>query len=381
MPRPDALPPSPGPDQPAGKGRITMADVGRRAGVHQTTVSLALRNHPSLPESTRKRLRRLAAEMGYEADPTLRALTAYRRGRSPQTETQLAYVTYWHTAEGWRKVPAHLQFFNGARRRAAQLGYGLAHFWLGAPELAGGGLNGVLQQRGIQGIVLASHSSTHDTPPQFDWSELSAVKIDYFPKQALLHNVTNDQRAIVRLAVRKARQAGYRRIGLVMPSWWDGFVDGAWTAGYLIEQHNQPAADRVPMLRFEPLTDQPHRRGDMLSIAPDTLTDWLATHRVEAVISWGPFVRPVLDRLGIRVPQDLAFADIFRAADDDGATAGVQQNCERVGEIAVELLDGRLKQRLFGPPEVPIMTVVEGTWFDGASLPRVVGAKPMPALS
>ncbi len=58
---------------------VTMAHVAKRAGVHVTTVSLALRNHPSLPEHTKERIRALAAEMGYRPDPSLRALMAYRK--------------------------------------------------------------------------------------------------------------------------------------------------------------------------------------------------------------------------------------------------------------------------------------------------------------
>jgi DNA-binding LacI/PurR family transcriptional regulator len=37
--------------------RVTMREVARRAGVHVTTVSLALRNNIKLPLATRERLR------------------------------------------------------------------------------------------------------------------------------------------------------------------------------------------------------------------------------------------------------------------------------------------------------------------------------------
>ena len=58
--------------------RTTMADIARKAGVHVTTVSLALRNHPRLPASTRERIQALAKELGYVPDPFLRALVTYR---------------------------------------------------------------------------------------------------------------------------------------------------------------------------------------------------------------------------------------------------------------------------------------------------------------
>src|SRR3954469_21743111 len=35
---------------------VTQRHVAQRAGVHQTTVSLVLRNHPSVPAATRERV-------------------------------------------------------------------------------------------------------------------------------------------------------------------------------------------------------------------------------------------------------------------------------------------------------------------------------------
>lgn len=46
-----------------GNRRVTLADIAKRAEVHVTTVSLALRNHPRLPEKTRSRIQKLAKEM------------------------------------------------------------------------------------------------------------------------------------------------------------------------------------------------------------------------------------------------------------------------------------------------------------------------------
>ena len=40
--------------------RVVLADIAKKAGVHVTTVSLALRNSPRLPEATRTRIRALA---------------------------------------------------------------------------------------------------------------------------------------------------------------------------------------------------------------------------------------------------------------------------------------------------------------------------------
>src|SRR4051794_254841 len=113
-------------------GRITMADVAKKTGVHTTTVSLALRNHPSLPLTTRQRLQSMANEMGYQPDPALRALIEYRtRGARFKNIQTIAYLTHFDERWGWKKSYAHAEFFSGASARATGLGYRLRHFFLG----------------------------------------------------------------------------------------------------------------------------------------------------------------------------------------------------------------------------------------------------------
>src|SRR3954467_7024054 len=102
--------------------RVTLAVIAKKAGVHVTTVSLALRNHPRLPETTRQRIHALATQMGYRPDPMLRALVSYRGKVMERRNTPtLAYVTNWTTRWGWKKVTAHPDFYAGAEAMANQL--------------------------------------------------------------------------------------------------------------------------------------------------------------------------------------------------------------------------------------------------------------------
>jgi len=103
--------------------RVTLSDIAVKAEVHVTTVSLALRNHPRLPEKTRRRIQALAKKMGYTPDPFLRALVSYRGKMMPHRNPAiLAYVTNWHTRWGWKKMTAHPEFYEGAQAKAEELG-------------------------------------------------------------------------------------------------------------------------------------------------------------------------------------------------------------------------------------------------------------------
>lgn len=354
-----------------------MADIARQAGVHTTTVSLALRNHPSLPASTRERLRTLAEKMGYRPDPAMRALISYRQGKQRRrVQSRLAYLTHWNSRWGWKEAVGHDQFHQGASTRADQLGYELEHFWLGEAGMTHKRLGDILAARGISGVIVASHVEENDIPLGFDWSKFCAVKIDFFPVATELHNVTNDQRAIMHLAVQRALAAGYRRIGAVIPSWWDRGARLAWSAGFLASQQFLPPADRIPLLDY-PEKHAARLHGNAHSVQkfdPSPVARWLERHRPEVLISYLPFVKAALDQLGVSVPRDLAYVDVFLEPGTDPRVAGVRQNCIRVGELAMEILAGQLQQNVFGLPPMPTTTMVEGTWRDGESLPRRVAA-------
>lgn len=352
--------------------RTTLSDVARKAGVHVTTVSLALRNHPRLPPATRDRIKKLADRMGYRPDPFLQALVAYRGKTMPRRNPPtLAYVTNWTTRLGWQKVTAHPQFYAGARTKAEELGFKLDHFWMGEPGLTQARLNRILETRGINGLIIASHMRELDIALRFDWDHFSAVKIDYFPHEPGLHNVTNNQCSIIRLAMRHLIAAGYRRIGFVMHRGWDHSVDRLWSAGFLCEQATLPASVRIPILLFpdaEPV-DAWMAESKSHVIAPtDKFKQWFKRHQPEVVISKASFVQPCFAELGLNVPRDVSFVDVF-LEEANGKVAGVRQNHEQVGALAVEILAGQLHHNKFGVPEMPTTTFVEGTWFDGATCP------------
>ena len=362
--------------------RITLTDVARKAGVHVTTVSLALRNHPRLPVTTREKIQALAREMGYAPDPFLRALVAYR-GRVMQRRNAptLAYVTNWNTRWGWKKVTAHPDFYAGALAKAKDLGYGLDHFWLKEEGMTQGRLSQILVSRGINGLIIASHGREMGDALQFDWHNFSAVKIDYFPHKPALHNVTNNQCDIVRLAMQKVMAAGYRRIGFVMHRGWDHAVDHLWTAGFLCEQQALGARERIPAHLFpeaEPVERWLNESKSDVAPDPEPFARWFEKYRPEVLITKGAFLHQLLADMGLRVPRDVALVDVF-LEDRTGGTAGVRQNHAEVGALAVEILAGQLQHNKFGVPEIPTTTFVEGTWFDGRTcpprLPGVIGVE------
>jgi len=345
---------------------VTLADVARKAGVHPTSVSMALRNHPDLPVATRERLQAMAKAMGYVPDPNLSALVAYRTRNSTSGNSRpLAYITNWGTREGWKETPAHSQFFIGATEKARELGYHLDHFWLGEPGYTAQRLSQILYARGINGLIFASQLHDSEKVLGFDWAKFCSVKIDYSPRNPPIHNISNDQRSIMQTAMQKVRAAGYTRPALITTRRFDELVRQGWSAGFLVEQQWLPSADRIPIFHT---TEPDLNTAEGQQFLHGEFGAWYQRYRPDVILSYHPFALPLVEGLNLSIPGDVAYVELF-LQDTSGKFAGVRENCIRVGEVAVEFLAGQLQQNRVGIPAFPMATLVEGTWFDGASLP------------
>ena len=344
--------------------------------MHNTTVSLALRNSPAIPEETRVRIQKIAEKMGYVPDPMLQALVAYRNKHTSKRQTQtLAYVTNWPTKWGWQSVTSHKKFYEGARCTAAQLGYQLEHFWLGEPGMSQRWLSHMLYHRGIKGVLLAAHEADCEPMDAMEWARFSAIKLGNYPAEPSLHRVTIDAAGIVRTVLRQIFAAGYQRIGFIVPSGWDDFVARDLAAAFWVEQQRLLEEQRVPILYLpkNPHGEYAEEGREDSSVSDSFFQAWYHHHRPDVIVSSGPFAQTPLAKMGVSVPREVAFVD-FSLEDATSGFSGVRLNCERVGEVAAEILTGHIAQNLCGTPVVPTATLVEGTWMNGATLPRLEDA-------
>ncbi|MCP4640956.1 MAG: LacI family transcriptional regulator [bacterium] len=87
--------------------RVTISDIAEIAGVHRSTVSLALRDDPRIPESTRERIQRVAAEIGYLPNLVARGLASKRTHTVGLLVPKLRddfYVTVVSCQEEWLRA-------------------------------------------------------------------------------------------------------------------------------------------------------------------------------------------------------------------------------------------------------------------------------------
>lgn len=95
------------------KRRPTIKDVAEKCGVHHTTVSRALRDHPSIPAATRVKIKAAADELGYQSDPFLSSLSSRRKNaHAPGSAiANLAWITNFETRDGWKQYVHNPSYF------------------------------------------------------------------------------------------------------------------------------------------------------------------------------------------------------------------------------------------------------------------------------
>lgn len=339
--------------------RVTQQDIARKAGVHRATVSMAFKGHPNIPAETRERILKIAAALGYEPDPMLSALAAYRNRRRPATfHGTLAWLV--NTAYGfdWRDRtlrPHFSDYHDGATERARRYGFRIEIFDFNTPGMTPARIASILRARGIQGILLCPQPRP-DTNLEFPWQDFSAVTFGYSLATPRLHTVSATQYRAMRHTVHQLRRLGYRRIGLALDGDHDLRTDHNYLAGYLVEEHlaGGPRGAALPALT-SPYPDH------------GAVTRWLRAHRPDAVVTGNYHFLDVLRSLGKRVPEDLGVAcPLLPSADTE--LAGVIENSPEIGSVAVDFLIGMIHRQERGVPKSPQRIHVEGRWLAGRTL-------------
>ncbi|MFZ5494651.1 MAG: LacI family DNA-binding transcriptional regulator [Verrucomicrobiota bacterium] len=356
---PTDTPPAAEATQPA--RRPTLKDVARETGYHITTISLALRGHPSIPAETRLRIEEVARRLGYQRNPVFYALSRFRQeGRVRAPAPRIAYLENYGAGSGLPRPPHLEAIHEGARRQAELLGYQLEVLAVGEDDHDARSLSHHLRKHQITGVVIGSFQPGF-AEIALNWDDYAVCKIHSRHTAPNATVVANDQLREVRMAFRRLCDLGYRRIGLAVGRADEDASGHRHTAGYLMELAAVPADRHVPPLIFPYNID-----NDMLG---GMLARWTRRHQIDVVLCNWSSVRTLLENAGLRVPQDVACACLCLCDAAPAGLAGVRPHLHLVGERAVSIVVTQLKSGQPGLPEVPSSIYVQSTWQDGPSAP------------
>jgi LacI family transcriptional regulator len=292
--------------------------------------------------------------MKYRPDPMLARLAAYRRRVPGLVEPlRIAYLINWPSHELWRSEHCEVRFFAGAKQRAEELGYQLEEVWPRELKLSGRRLGNILLTRNYDGL-LVSHTPKARGHLTLDWSKLCAVKIGHSLVYPRLACVENDQYRIMQVAVRTLRRKGYRRIGLALRATQDELLNHMFRACYLVETGRPRVFESIPPFVTARWDEATFRK-------------WFERYRPEVVLSVHLRVLEWLKRMRLKIPEQVGFVDLD-LANRSGVRAGIYQHHEAVGAVALDLLEQLIQRNQRGAPAVPQLTLLEGTWVDGATV-------------
>jgi LacI family transcriptional regulator len=328
--------------------------IAARAGVSVATVSLALRDHASLPPRTRQRIQRLAARMGYQIDPKVAKLMAYlRQRRRVRTTSALGLLNLHADGAPWRSNPFLRRLRDAASQRAEQFGYELVDCWLTAAGMTPARMRDILLTRGIEGLVLMGAPQWR-AALDFDLSCFACAALGYSLRLPL-HRACQHQYQEMFMTLRHLDRLGYRRPGLMLTEDADQRTLHHWSAAFLSWQQSRRAADRVPFLCSARL-DQP------------VFQRWFARHRPDVVIAQSPSATTLCGWLadaGSPAPRACGFADLD--VDPGEGCSGIRQNYEQVAAAAVDLVVAQILRNEHGIPAHPKVVLIEGEWVDGGT--------------
>jgi len=227
--------------------QATIKDVARAAGVHFTTVSMALRGHPAVAPRTRQRIEAAANQIGYKRNAMFSSLSRQRKNsQQAATIPSLLYLGRAKNNRHFFGMPHHQQLLAGASREAKALGYQLTVQLIGSTGLKPEDLPAYLARSPAAGLVIGAWDATLSVPP-IDWQRLPTVKIDSSHVPAKVPFVSTDQMKGVIRGFRELRALGYRRIGLAVGEQDEDATDGMHISGWLTAHDECPG---VPKFRF-----------------------------------------------------------------------------------------------------------------------------------
>jgi DNA-binding LacI/PurR family transcriptional regulator len=326
---------------------VTLRLLAKRLGVSAATVSLALRNSPTISAPVRKRVQAMAKKLNYRGNILINALmTQVRRGRVGDDGEVIALLL-----EGAQPptAPGIVEGVEAARERARLAGLRLDVFLLGRRGADSASVNRMLFSRGIRGVIVGL-VPLDLLPLAVEWERYACVAIGYSFQQVMMHRVANAHFQGLMTCHQELRKAGCERIGCVLGRDEDERSLHYWQAAARSAPHLFGGARIPPLMMTMPL-----KRS--------LFETWFRRHRPEAVIGNHPdFVPGWLDELKL----EASYVTLDRY--DDLPWSGIRQSWGEMFATAVDQLGGKLARNEFGLPGTPRVTLIEGVWTGSSRL-------------
>ena len=335
--------------------KVTMADIAGKLGITPSAVSLALRDSPKISAKMKRRVKEVAEEMGYHANPYVSALMSSRRnGKTPNNPPVIAFVSSWRGPKDWRKMFNGVELYRGCEEVAKGRGIHLEEFWIGDPSMSAQRLNDILHSRGILGAIFLP-TGEHRRKLNHRWENLAVITYGMYEIEPAFDSVRADFYGNMEHLLQKLVELGFTRIGYVLEGPFPYRIDNQWLAAYNYFRERQPVENNLePFLGEDP--------------SPESFRRWFQRERPQVLICKDQkLIGGWVAAMGLKIPDDVSMVSLGTTA-RGSPFSGMMENTEIAGGLAMEMLLERINRNQFGPPQSPRHVTLRGNWNPGATI-------------
>jgi LacI family transcriptional regulator len=331
--------------------------IAQALGLNQTTVSLALRGHPRIPEETRQLVLDEAERQGYRSNAYVSTLMQHiRSGRSIRDKICIAILADAKSLDDWLTNQVYVEQYNNIQMQAEKLGFYTECFFLRAAGMSPRRIDGILQARGINGLILGAPYRKTTPFSGLDWKSYACVGNGLSWQNCPADLVVNNHLKNVEIAWEVLRSRGYRRIGLCLPlEQFQKEVRTYWAHGYIGCQLFSSQMESLPIMR-----------GNPEEVPFAQFKEWYERWKPDALLCPTEHEMKWISALGLRVPEDIAIACLATTTDE--SFSGVIEDSAMMGTTLVDLVAGKIIHNEYGRLTTPKVTLVTGHWREGKTV-------------
>ena len=318
---------------PLRKNRPTSRDVARLAGVSHMTVSRVVRGLHCVDPETSARVLGAIEKLGYQPDPALSALAAYR---ASEGERPHGGVLALLDCDG---IAYSQIVFQGVWSEAKRLGYQVEYIRLAPGIQSQKKVSQRLFNCGIHGLLFGPAENEWEFSG-WDWSRFAPVSLSALPHKPDMPSVAMDYFHGAMTACHLLQKQGCKRIGLAVSSDKQARTGQRWLGGY-----------------FAGLGGKSRPRIHALENARD-LKIWALQEKLDGVLTAHEFACTTLQPLGIR----LAYLNSYCP---DPEIPRLEFDPAWIGIEGVRFVHHLLLSHEFGLFQRSQMLSVKGRWMVG----------------
>ncbi|MFC6165024.1 LacI family DNA-binding transcriptional regulator [Lactiplantibacillus dongliensis] len=189
---------------------VTIKDVAKQAGVSIGTVSRVFNGYPDISESTRKRIFKIAKDVGYSPNLAARTLSSKRQKTIALIFNDLVYTP---------KTTMPMSILNGVYDYTQSKGIEFAFYAVTTQKQKQKSFEQFCSERNVSGVILQGLHVTDPYYEQLKTTKIPTVLIDMYVDNPYVGSVSTDNVAAAKDAVSSLIKSGRKNIDMMNGSY------------------------------------------------------------------------------------------------------------------------------------------------------------------